>query len=121
MKVKRTISKRPQESQVVIGTQDPPFHYSHIQAIMPFLGLSKEPSATDCEDLNLNVYHRVEALIQMFDAAQSGLEAEHSEFFAETTQAALDALQFEVEIGRLAAQTLFKLYSRDSRDSKPCE
>jgi len=118
MKNKPTIPKRPQGCQLVMESARPPFHYSQIQQLLPFLGVSEEPSATDCEDLSVTVYHRVAGLIQMFDAAQSGLEANASDLPAETTQAALEALTFQVEMGRLAAATLYNLYQRDSRDSK---
>lgn len=118
MKAKRTISKQLQQSQAAIKREKPPFHFSHIWEIMPFLGLSQEPSALDCEDLSQIVYRRVQSLLLMFDWAQSGLDANSSDLFPETTQAALDAVRFEVEIGRLAAETLYKLYKQDLGDSK---
>lgn len=116
MKVKSSVSELPQALEVVIGTERAPFHYTYIREILPFLGLSKAPSAGDCDDLSRIVYHRITGLIQMFDVVQLGLEAEGSTLPASSVQAALEALMFQVEIGRLTAEALYKLYERDSRD-----
>ncbi len=117
MKSQSTVSRRNKMSSA-IEVGDPPFHFPFLREIMPFLNPSaEEPSACDCEDLSMTTYHRAAALVDIFESAETGAEAERSDFFLETKNRASQALNLQIEIGRLAAATLYKLYRRDSHDS----
>jgi hypothetical protein len=83
---------------------------SLIEEIMPFLGIGPEPNAMDCEDMNLRAYRRALALVDYMGSRDDDLKEEGvpeeaaSPYFAEV-------LQLQIELGRLTAKRLFRLYN----------
>jgi hypothetical protein len=115
LRTKNSVAEKTDARPVQGDSPTPPentlysdFHL--IDRIAPFLGLGEPPSITDCEDLNLTAYLTAHALAQFIELADRGLAAEGSTLPEDSPLGwIIEALQFELQLGRLTARTLFNL------------
>ena len=92
-------------------------HLYLIEEILPFLGIGQAPDATDCEDLNYMTYLRATALAEMIAYGDQALEEIGTKDETPTIRA-MEALQLQLQIMRLANATLFRLH-RESTAKTP--
>jgi hypothetical protein len=67
------------------------------------------PSAIDCEDESLVAYKKTSALLNYVGYADTGLDAEGSEYIEPIGQWVMDCIQLQVDVIRLASKRLFSV------------
>ena len=83
-----------------------------IQELLPLLNPSESLGIVACEDLNSLSFRRADSILESLGWAMEGFHGEDSGVDYLMVRRAVDAAQFHLELGRLAAKKLFRLARR---------